>query len=193
MSTSPEDGEEARQHRSPSNGIPEKIVREIGEKVPELMRLPERERARAIKEVASLTVSYSGPLPTPDILERYDAIVPGAADRIIRMAEQDLEHAIEMQRSAVVLEQSVQAREDQRLRHDQAYRMIGQLLGFLACLALVGASITFAWLGHPTHAALFGGGTVVAIASAFIYGKRHAAPLPEPGQPSKREPSKRRR
>ncbi|MBI1812728.1 DUF2335 domain-containing protein [Candidatus Peregrinibacteria bacterium] len=34
------------------------------------------------------TVSYSGPLPHPGDLERFERILPGAAERIMRMAEQ---------------------------------------------------------------------------------------------------------
>lgn len=30
---------------------------------------------------------YSGPLPQPEALAKYDQIVPGAAERIIKMAE----------------------------------------------------------------------------------------------------------
>ena len=32
-------------------------------------------------------VSFSGPLPPPEIIEKYESILPGAADRIIRLAE----------------------------------------------------------------------------------------------------------
>ncbi|MCB1310260.1 MAG: DUF2335 domain-containing protein [Leptospiraceae bacterium] len=35
---------------------------------------------------------YSGPLPAPDDLLKYDQIVPGAAERLIQMAERQMEH-----------------------------------------------------------------------------------------------------
>lgn len=35
---------------------------------------------------------YSGPLPHPDIMEKYESILPGAADRIINMAEKQSDH-----------------------------------------------------------------------------------------------------
>ena len=35
---------------------------------------------------------YSGPLPRPDDLAKYDQIVPGAAERIIKMAEAEMLH-----------------------------------------------------------------------------------------------------
>ena len=44
---------------------------------------------------------FSGPLPHPDILSRYDAITPGAADRIISMAEREENHRHAMEEQAL--------------------------------------------------------------------------------------------
>ncbi len=38
---------------------------------------------------------WSGPLPPPAELERIDQIIPGGADRLLRMAEQEQIHRIE--------------------------------------------------------------------------------------------------
>ena len=38
------------------------------------------------------TAEFSGPLPSPSILEEYDKIVPGAANRILVMAEEQSKH-----------------------------------------------------------------------------------------------------
>jgi len=44
-------------------------------------------------KVAHLTQQqFSGPVPHPQILQGYDQIIPGAAERILRMAEEDAEH-----------------------------------------------------------------------------------------------------
>ena len=37
--------------------------------------------------VAERTEKFEGPLPSPEILEKYNVIVPGAAERILKMAE----------------------------------------------------------------------------------------------------------
>ncbi len=47
--------------------------------------VPEREQGRVI-ETHSIQAHY-GPLPTPEDFARYDAVLPGAAERILRMAE----------------------------------------------------------------------------------------------------------
>ncbi len=40
----------------------------------------------------SKSLTYSGPIPDPDSLARYNSIVPGSADRIIKMAENEASH-----------------------------------------------------------------------------------------------------
>lgn len=45
--------------------------------------------------------SYSGPLPHPSILDRYEQTLPGAADRIIKMAENQSAHRQEIERKVV--------------------------------------------------------------------------------------------
>lgn len=37
--------------------------------------------------IAAKSETFEGPLPHPDILARYENILPGIADRIVRMAE----------------------------------------------------------------------------------------------------------
>ena len=46
---------------------------------------PEKREVTVIERHAS----FSGPLPPPSILEDYDRVCPGAADRIIKMAEKE--------------------------------------------------------------------------------------------------------
>lgn len=35
---------------------------------------------------------YQGPIPPPEVLEKYEKISPGFADRIVKMAEIEQEH-----------------------------------------------------------------------------------------------------
>ena len=43
----------------------------------------------------------SGPIPSPQILQQYNQIVPDAAERIIRMAEKQSDHRINLERKVV--------------------------------------------------------------------------------------------
>jgi uncharacterized membrane protein len=44
---------------------------------------------------------FQGPLPPPEILARYNDVVPGCADRIISMAERQQSHRHNLERKVV--------------------------------------------------------------------------------------------
>lgn len=46
---------------------------------------------------------YSGPIPLPQIVDGWERVLPGAADRIMSMAEREQGHAHEMDRRALGL------------------------------------------------------------------------------------------
>ena len=43
----------------------------------------------------------SGPIPPPQILQQYNSIVPNAAERIVRMAEKQSDHRMDLERKVV--------------------------------------------------------------------------------------------
>lgn len=45
--------------------------------------------------------SWHGPLPAPENLAAFDQVLPGLAERIVRMAEEEGEHSRYVQRTAV--------------------------------------------------------------------------------------------
>lgn len=47
--------------------------------------------AAGVQFVATAT-SYSGPIPPPDVLERFNQIIPKGAHRILKMAEKQQAH-----------------------------------------------------------------------------------------------------
>ena len=60
--------------------------------------MPESSRKTFPYQVVQVTEQFSGPLPPPDMLERYNQVVPDAANRIIAMAEQETGHRRNMER-----------------------------------------------------------------------------------------------
>lgn len=69
---------------------PEEIeakLRPVLEMIPE----PHRQRAEAVVHEVSMAV-FQGPMPPPTMLRGYEEITPGAADRIIAMAEREQAH-----------------------------------------------------------------------------------------------------
>jgi|SRR5579884_2775204 len=47
------------------------------------------------------TISFAGPLPPPQILRSYEQICRGAADRILKMAEEQSKHRQTLEKSVV--------------------------------------------------------------------------------------------
>lgn len=100
----------------------------------------------------------SGPLPPATELARYDEILPGAAERIISMAERQAAHRQELERFAVHAE-------DRR-------SWAGLVVGGVLALAFLTGSVVLglndqAWLGG-----VLGGTTLISIVGTFVYGTR---------------------
>jgi len=63
---------------------------------------PQQKRTISPRAVATTTAeTFSGPLPHPQILEKYNEVVPDAAERIIAMAENQSKHRQELETKAI--------------------------------------------------------------------------------------------
>src|SRR3990167_6669765 len=72
--------------------------------------------------------SFSGPLPPPETLKKFDEVVPGAAERIIKMAEGQFVHRTELEKLVI--------------KSDVERSKWGQILGFvIAVVGLFSATI----------------------------------------------------
>ncbi len=101
---------------------------------------------------------YSGPIPPPAHLEKYESILPGAADRIISMAESQAKHRQEI--------------ENKVISSDVKNSTLGLWFGFLIGLAGVITGFYLIYTGKVIEGSLYGGGTIVSLAGIFIYGSR---------------------
>ena len=62
----------------------------------------ENETKKVIAEV--IQGEFSGPIPPPSIIEGYERVLPGSADRIITMAEKQSEHRQKMEEKMISAE-----------------------------------------------------------------------------------------
>lgn len=87
---------------------------------------------------------WSGPLPPPAALAQFDAIIPGGADRILKMAEREQTHRIECEATGL----GATIREARR----------GQYLGGIISIIGVGGATLAAYSGSSWQviAALLG-------------------------------------
>lgn len=110
------------------------------------------------KQVAQFQQStFSGPIPPPSVLEGYERLIQGAAERILVMAESDAKHQQEIEFAA--------------LRAAEGEVKRGQLFGFIIGLTALGASMLALAMGSPAVAGVIGGTTVVGLVSVFIIGR----------------------
>ena len=123
--------------------------------------LPSKKQQRGA--VVATGISFSGPLPPPSVLEGYDRLVPGAAERLIALVEADAEHQREIELSALNAEVYGLRR--------------GQILGCIVVLAALTVAAFCAYQGHETAASTIGGATVVSLATCFVLGRKKDSSL----------------
>jgi uncharacterized membrane protein len=136
----------------------------------------------------SVEVAFAGPLPPPQILQGYEAACPGAAHRIIEMAEAQSAHRRDMERMAL------QAQcQGMNLQFFEA--RLGQCFAFgISALFLICGTITVVH-GDPIPGSIFGTMGISGIVATFIHG-RSAKPEAEPQKippksENKRKPARR--
>jgi uncharacterized membrane protein len=115
-------------------------------------------------EILSTTIArfeaefFEGPLPHPGILAEYDRICPGAASRILAMAESQSQHRQELERLVVLSNCRSQDR--------------GPILGFLLAAGAITLGGFLILHGKEVSGLVALIGALVAVVVPFLYGKR---------------------
>jgi uncharacterized membrane protein len=125
---------------------------------------------------ATQTVThYQGAVPPPEILRGIDEIVPGAAARLIALAEQESNHrrslevkTIEANIAAQVAQAQINERQTKAVFRSD---MIGQIAGFLVCLCCIGAAVYLGLNGHDWLAGGIAAIPTAALIKAFVLTK----------------------
>ena len=104
------------------------------------------------------TIQWFSPYPPPEILQGYDKVVPGFAERVVREVEKQSEHRQKLE-SQVVLA-------------DIKKSYLGMALGFVVALAGLAAAVVCVWHGGQVAGAVIGTVDLVALVGIFIYGSQ---------------------
>lgn len=123
-----------------------------------------------------VAAAWSGPIPPPSILADYDAIVSGAADRILAMAERQSAHRQSMEVRDQALRET-QARQDFELNRDAQAKtyythLLGNISAALVALTFIVGSFWLISMGYSTPGTILGGVSLVSLVAVFIYGSR---------------------
>lgn len=113
--------------------------------------------SRQMQMSASASFSFSGPLPPPEVLAKYNDVIPNGAERIMKMAEGQQSHRQGLEKT--VVEGNVKS--ERR----------GQWMGLFISTIVIGAGTYLAATGHQTTGGLLVSVNVVALAGVFVYGK----------------------
>ncbi len=109
---------------------------------------------------------YSGPLPDPEILARYEKVLPGAAERTFKLVESEQEHRHKMQEKQ--LDAGIADQKDGRNIEKR-----GQVFALIIALSSFGVSVFSLSMGQEIAASIFGAGGVGALVIAFIQGRQN--------------------
>lgn len=142
-----EDGLDAVDHPESELLNPEvcKVIKELN---------PEQQSI-IIKAIRS--ESFSGPIPHPELLIKYEQVQPGFAERIVEMAEKQLGHRIEC--------------EDKVVNGSVSESKRGQCFGLIVAVLFLCAATALGLTGHDWLGGVLGGGTLVALVTVFVNSK----------------------
>ena len=105
-----------------------------------------------------LATSYSGPIPPAEQLRQYEDICPGAAERILAMAEAQSRHRQGIQ--AIIV------------RSGARNSLLGVIFAFVLGLSTIVGGVFLAFNGLAWPGALLGSAGLIGLVSVFIYGTR---------------------
>lgn len=123
---------------------------------------------------------YSGPIPDPETLANFERAFPGAANRILKMAELEGEHR--RNQESKQLSGNIA---DAKAARAQIAR--GQYCGLVACALVMAAAVTIAVSGQSwvsdLGGSLLGVGGLAGIIGVFMWGKKEDEPAKEKAEP----------
>ena len=131
--------------------------------------------AQANKPQAAITTTHawSGPLPPPEALARFQQIVPNGAERILHMAEQEQLHRISTEQMAQQAGiRNAQATLEANIKNSEqslAQTKRGQVAGTLVSISAIVSAVVSAYLNaHPAVSVALVGVPILGIVKALI-------------------------
>ncbi|MEN5378906.1 DUF2335 domain-containing protein [Sphingobacterium kitahiroshimense] len=119
---------------------------------------PKRQQdiVRAVRTVVQMK-SHSAPIPDPETLAGYNNIVPGAAERILVMAEKQQEHRMTL--------------ESKHLNEQLGQSKLGQIFGLIIALVALFAGSFLTMHDYDYVGGILLGATLVSLVAVFVLGK----------------------
>jgi len=120
---------------------------------------PQNHQQQALlQKVEQRLIQHAGPLPPPELMAEYDQLLPGSADRIITMAENQARHRHALEKM------SIEAGIGDSKK--------GLWFGFLIGLAAIAGGVICVLFDHPVSGTALGMGSITSLVGVFVYGSR---------------------
>lgn len=116
-----------------------------------------------------MQAEFRGPLPPPEVLQHYEDIHPGTAERVLQQFERETQHRHGIERKLVDAQLEIQHAEIPAFRRGQVFGLIIALAGIVAgalCVILAPTA------GHAWAGAGIAGGSLATLVGVFIYGRK---------------------
>jgi uncharacterized membrane protein len=147
--------------------------------VSEESKLKRQFKQQQLLQIQASRTQFTGPIPPPEVLLKYNEALPNAAERIVAMAENQLKHRQELEKKVIASNCKAQDR--------------GPIYGLIVCLAAIGGGVYLIHSGQSVAGLVSIIGTLVGLTTVFITGKAmqqkqlhdQAAALVAPPQPPK--------
>ena len=120
-------------------------------------------------ELESVETVWEGPLPPPEEFRRYEETLPGAAERILTMAENQHQHRMNHENSALELEKFALETAKSNLAKDAARSTWGMALAFILGMTGLGCSTFLAAIDRWEAGLPLGLATIASLVGAFIH------------------------
>ncbi len=123
--------------------------------------IPNPTNSKSVSNTTTRTASFqafSGPMPPPELLQKYNEVVPGAAERILAMAEKQANHRQTLELEVIMA--------------DVRRSNWGLVAGFVISVLALGASTASILTGHDVAGASIFGVSIISIVTTFVIGVR---------------------
>ncbi|MCK4395914.1 DUF2335 domain-containing protein [candidate division WOR-3 bacterium] len=136
----------------------EELEHEIKEKIPDLPKKKRKEVAKIATLFALKRFFFSGPLPPPELFKKYEEILPGSAERILKMAENQSTHRQELEKRVVF--------------SSTRNETLGVIFAFIIFMIAVGLGTLLIYNNKDVEGLVTIVFTVLGGIGVFIYGKK---------------------
>jgi uncharacterized membrane protein len=129
------------------------------------------------RQLVAMQAEFRGPLPPPDMLQRYEQVHPGTAERVLQQFERETQHRHAIEQKIVDAQLEAQRAEIPAFRLGQVFAFIIAVVGLVSAAYCVSRAPS---AGHAWAGAGIAGISLATLAGVFIYGRKSKPAAEEP-------------